>query len=140
MKIFKYFFINSYVLLISGIITIASFSFYCIYELIYAQNNASYLFNGFIAGFLAILALMLLIAYIKGLSAYQKTLIGAILALLLINKLHVLAFGIANKNNMSPFTNIYELIKALVNLIIFFTHLYLQLEHNGDKKIINLCL
>lgn len=132
MEILKKFFANSWVLVVSGMISILFFSFNCIYELVFCEKNIIAYYFGFSFLFIAVMEIGLLVAYINGQSSYQKTIIGAILSFLVINQLFALSMALTFASNNLLFT----IIMTVITIIIFHNHLYLQNDHKGGKEYI----
>ena len=128
MKRFEDIFTKSKLLVISGVVSAASyFALACISVITSAHLTEQYLI-------LAALSALLMICYKKGETSCQKALVGAVLGVLMYAYWGIMAGFIGAEKNSIGYL---ELCMTIFLTIMFINHLLLQTDHKGDTKIIN---
>ena len=128
MKRFEDIFTKSKLLVISGVVSAASyFALACISVINSAHLTEQYLI-------LAALSALLMICYKKGETSCQKALVGAVLGVLMYAYWGIMAGFIGAEKNSIGYL---ELCMTIFLTIMFINHLLLQTDHKGDTKIIN---
>lgn len=128
MKWFEKIFMNSKVMIISGILSIVGyFALACISVITSAHLTEQYLI-------LATLSALLMICYTKGETSCQKALTGAIMGVLTYAYWSIMAGFIEAEKNAIGYL---ELFMTILLTIMFINHLLLQIDHKGNAKIIN---
>lgn len=129
-KAIENFFLNKVVFIISGVGSSILF-IYNGFHYMYAHSGDYYL-TGITQLFIGLLIAGLVIAYKKGEGSYQKTVIGAIFAALMVFQMEMFAYA----KIKNTFSYQMQLVLLILTFLMLFNHLYLQVEHNGDEKYI----